>query len=82
MKWLESFKIAIIEEDITSIDSHLKEIPEFKKIEHMREAYALIEEAKSRFEKEQTLMKDKMNKMQHAKKFFMTEEKNKLDEVS
>jgi hypothetical protein len=81
MKWLESFKIAIIEEDIKSIDSHLKDIPEFKKIEHMREAYALIEDAKARFEKEQTLMKEKMNKMQHAKKFFIQEDTHKLDKI-
>ena len=81
MQWLKLFKIAIIEEDIKAIDNLLGEIPEFKKIEHMREAYALIEDAKARFEKEQTIMKDKMNKMQHAKKFFTQEDAHKLDEV-
>jgi uncharacterized protein YukE len=75
MKWLKSFKIAVIEEDINSIDKLLKDIPEFKKIEDMREAYTLIGEAKRKFEAEQLRIQKKMNKMQQAKKFLNIEEK-------
>jgi hypothetical protein len=82
MKWLKSFKIALIEEDINSIDSLLKEIPEFKRISDMREAYALIGEAKKRFEAEQTLIQEKMNKMKKAKKFLSVDRREtSLDEV-
>lgn len=70
MKWLKSFKIAVIEEDLNSVDALLKEIPEFKKIEDMREAYTLIGEAKRKFEAEQLKIQKKMNKMQQAKKFL------------
>jgi uncharacterized protein YukE len=75
MKWLKSFKIAVIEEDINTIDKLLKDIPEFKKIEDMREAYTLIGEAKRKFEAEQLRIQKKMNKMQQAKKFLNIEEK-------
>lgn len=82
MKWLEEFKIAVIEEDSIKVDALLKEIPEFKKIEEMREAYALIGEAKKKFENEQKHMQEKMNKMQKAKKFLDGKVKPpKLDEV-
>ncbi|MCH9814188.1 MAG: hypothetical protein K0U47_09645 [Epsilonproteobacteria bacterium] len=75
MKWLETFKIALIEEDINTIDTLLKEIPEFKKIEDMRTAYSLIGEAKQKFEDEQKNIQLKMNKMQQAKKFLETKER-------
>ena len=82
MQWLKSFKIAIIEEDINAIDKLLAEIPEFKKIEDMREAYTLIGEAKNKFEKEQILIQQQMNKIQQTKKFLTTaKEESRLDEV-
>ncbi len=70
MKWLKSFKIALIQEDIITIDTLLTEIPEFKKIDDMRSAYTLIGEAKKRFENKQLIIQQKMNKMKHAKKFL------------
>jgi uncharacterized protein YukE len=82
MKWLKSFKIAVIEEDISRVDALLKEIPEFKKIEQMREAYTLIGEAKKKFENEQKRIQQNMNKMQQAKNFLNIKEKeSKFSEV-
>ncbi len=83
MKWHDLFKIAIVEEDVNAIDSLLKEIPEFKRIDDMREAYALIGAAKEKFEQEQSIIKDKMNKIKRAKKFVEVERRqSKLDKVS
>ncbi len=82
MKWLKSFKIALIEEDIKTVDTLLSQIPEFKKIEDMRTAYTLIGEAKKRFEDEQSNIQNKMNKMQQAKKFLtVNTRKPSFDEV-
>lgn len=82
MKWLNSFKIALIEEDIKRIDTLLSEIPEFRKIEDMRAAYTLIGEAKKKFEDEQENIQKKMNKMQQAKKFLTVKvRESKFDEV-
>jgi uncharacterized protein YukE len=82
MKWLKSFKIALIEEDIKAVDTLLTEIPEFKKIEDMRSAYTLIGEAKKKFEDEQLIIQQKMNKMQQAKKFLTANvRESSFDEV-
>jgi hypothetical protein len=82
MKWLKNFKIAVIEEDSKAVDLLLNDIPNFKKVEDMRLAYSLIGEAKKKFEKEQTTMQKKMNKMQKAKKFLDTQKNEpKFDEV-
>ncbi len=82
MKWLELFKIALIQEDIKTIDTLLSEIPEFKKIEDMRSAYTLIEEAKKRFENKQSIIQQKMNKMKHAKKFLdLAENRHNFDKA-
>ena len=81
-KWLKSFKIAVIEEDIGAVDLLLSEIPEFRRIDDMREAYTLIGEAKKRFENEQSNIQQKMNKMKQAKKFFNIDmRESRLDEV-
>jgi len=81
-KWLKSFKIALIEEDINTVDTLLVEIPEFRRIDDMREAYALIGEAKKRFENEQSNMQEKMNKMKKAKKFLNIDKREPaIDEI-
>jgi hypothetical protein len=82
LKWLDQFKIAVVENDSKTVDALLRDIPDFSKIEDMRVAYTLIGEAKKKFEKEQTTMIQKMNKIQKAKK-FLNEQKSesKLNEV-
>ncbi len=66
MTWNKSFQIALIKEDINTIDALLEEIPEFKKIEDMRTAYTLIGEIKQKFENKQLIIQDKMNRLQQA----------------
>ncbi len=81
-KWLERFKIALIEEDVTKVDTLLLNIPEFKKIDDLREAYTLMQEAKDKFEKEKYKTKLKMNKIKKAKKFLdIKENEHSFDEV-
>lgn len=81
-KWLERFKIALIEEDITKIDALLLDIPEFKKIDDLKMAYTLIQTAKEKFEKEKSQTKLKMSKIKKAKKFLdIKESVHHLDEV-
>ncbi len=66
MTWNRSFEIALIKEDINTIDVLLEEIPEFKKIEDMRTAYTLIGEIKQKFENKQLIIQRKMNRLQQA----------------
>lgn len=81
-KWLERFKIALIEEDVTKIDVLLLDIPEFKKIDDLKMAYTLIQTAKEKFEKEKFETKLKMSKIKKAKKFLdIKESEPHLDEV-
>ena len=83
MKWLNSFKIAIIEEDVQKVDSLLNDVPEFKRIDDMREAFALIGCAKQKFENEQSIIQEKMNKIKKGKKFLSLERRVvKIDKVS
>ena len=82
MKWLDKFKIALIEEDIDTVNTLINEMPEFKKIDDMRSAYILIGEAKDRFKQEQLSIFKQMSKIQKAKKFLNTKEKtHRLDAV-
>ena len=67
MKWHKSFKTALIEKDINTIDKLLSKIPEFKDIEDMRTAYKLIGKVKQKFENEQLIIQHKMNLMQQKK---------------
>jgi len=81
-KWLDLFKIASIEEDVNAVEKLLKEIPEFKKIEDMKSAFALINDTKEKFEKKKLETKNRMDKIQKAKKFLETKEDvAKFDEV-
>ncbi len=81
-KWLKEFKIALIEEDISKIDTLLLNIPEFKKIDDLRSAYELINSAKQKFELEKSKTKLKMSKIKKAKKFLnIRESEHRLDEV-
>ncbi len=80
-KWLELFKIAIIEEDIKKLETLLKEIPEFKKIDDLKSAYRLINEAKDRFEIERKSTKSKLDKIDKAREFFTKERVSTLNEI-
>lgn len=65
MNWIELFKLALSRRDIITIDKLVQEVPEFNKIEDMRAAYTLIDEVKQTFEREQHIIQQKMNNLQH-----------------
>ncbi len=63
MGWHTNFKVALNEKDMIAIDKLLNKIPEFKNIEEMRLAYALIESVKKLFEHKQLTIQQNMNAM-------------------
>ncbi len=71
-KWLEKFKIAIIEKDFERLETLLDEMPEIKDINQLRSAVSLINESKKLIAKEQKVLKENMSKIQKGKKFLNT----------
>jgi len=69
-KWLEKFKVAIIEKDFEKLEILLDEMPEIKKIEELKNTVALINEAKKLISEEQKLLRDSMAKVKKSKHFL------------
>ncbi|RUM63544.1 MAG: hypothetical protein DSZ05_08580 [Sulfurospirillum sp.] len=69
-KWLEKFKISIIEKDFSEIERLLDEMPEIKSINDLRTSVALINEAKKLLAQEQNLLRENMAKIQKSKQFL------------
>ena len=61
MKWLETFKYALVQRDVKTIDALINNLPEFNEVEEMRMAYNVIGEAKKQFEEKQVLIQQRMN---------------------
>lgn len=72
LKWLEDFKISIIEKDFEKIQTLLDEMPEIKSIDDLRTSVALINEAKKLLAQEQQILRENMAKVQKSKKFLST----------
>jgi len=70
LKWLDDFKIAIIEKNFEKIEKLLDEMPEIKSINDLKTSVALINEAKRLLAKEQQILREDMEKVQKSKKFF------------
>jgi len=69
-KWLEDFKIAIIEKDFTNIEKLLEQMPEIKSINDLRTSVALINEAKKLLAQEQNILRENMEKVKKSKQFL------------
>ncbi len=69
-KWLETFKVSIIEKDFTKIERLLEEMPEIKSINDLRTSVALINEAKKLLAHEQSILRENMAKIQKSKQFL------------
>ncbi len=69
-KWLENFKIAIIEQNFTKLEELLEDMPDIKSINDLKTAVALINEAKKLIAFEQKILKENMAKVNKSKKFF------------
>jgi hypothetical protein len=70
LKWLEDFKISIIEKDFEKIERLLNEMPEIKSINDLKTSVALINEAKKLLAQEQNILRENMTKIQKSKKFL------------
>ncbi len=77
-KWLEDFKIAIIEKNFEKIETLLEEMPEIKSIGDLKTSVALINEAKKLLAQEQNQLKENMAKIQKSKKFLQHEEEHRF----
>ena len=69
-KWLEKFKISIIEKDFAKIERLLEEMPEIKSINDLRTSVALINEAKKLLAHEQSVLRENMAKIQKSREFL------------
>ena len=70
MAWLNSIKIAIIEEDIEKIETLTKELPSFDSKQKAQEALALIGEAIKVVDSEKQKTLKTMKKIRQTKAFL------------
>ncbi len=75
-QWINDLKIAIIEENINKIRKLIDSMPAFEKLEDMKEAFALIGEAKNIVEKHKKEISREMEKIRKSKKFLESEKEN------
>ena len=70
MSWIETFTIAIVEENHTKIGKLIYEMPEFKDINEAKCARALIKEALHLMETEKNKTQDSMEKLKRTRAFI------------
>lgn len=70
MTWLNSLKIAIIEEDITKIETLTKELPNYDSKQEAEEALALIGEAIKLVDSKKQKTLEAMKKIKQTKVFL------------
>ncbi len=70
MTWINSLKVAIIEEDIKSISKILKELPKFQDLDEAQKALSLIQTATILAKKRRGEILETMNKIKQTKKFL------------
>ncbi len=69
-KWLDNFKISVVEKNFSKMEELLESMPEIKSINDLKTAVALINEAKKLLAIEQKALKENMAKVNKSKKFF------------
>ncbi|SFP12979.1 hypothetical protein [Hydrogenimonas thermophila] len=74
MKWLDEFKIALIEENDTKISSLLSSIPSFNTIEENQEAMALIDQARKTYILKKNRLAKQMQQLEKSRKFLLSSE--------
>lgn len=82
MLWLDKLKIAIIEKDTDSMAKLFKELPEFKSLEEMKEAQALIKESVRlllALKEESAIIIKQIQKNRNFLKSTQAPQKNKFD---
>lgn len=68
-KWIQEFKIALIEENLERLTALHEEIPQFATLAEAEEAQALISQAMELFQRASDKTKTAMEQMQKALKF-------------
>lgn len=68
-KWLQEFKIALIEENLDRLTALHEEMPQFATLAEAQEAKALIAQAMELFQNASDTTKTAMEQMQKALKF-------------
>jgi len=82
MKWLNEFKIALIEENDTKISSLLSSMPSFNTIEEAQEAMALIDQARKTYISKKERLAEQMRQIETSKKFLLSsKDQNKLNKL-
>ena len=74
MKWLNEFKIALIEENDTKISSLLSSMPSFNTIEEAQEAMALIDQARKTYISKKKRLAKQMQQLEKSRKFLLSSE--------
>jgi len=71
--WLNSFKVALINEDTNLINMLMDSICEFTQIEDMLQAQSLIKESIHLYERKQNIIAQKLNNLKKNRKFLNTD---------
>ena len=74
MKWLDDFKIALIEEHDGKICSLISSMPSFSTIEECKEAMALIDQARKIYTLKREKLAKQMRQLKKSKKFLLSSE--------
>lgn len=80
MSWIESFTIAIVEENYTNIGDLIENIPDFKTIEEAQTACALIQEALIIMQREKENIFEAMQKLKKTRHFVDISAESHLQE--
>lgn len=75
--WINSFKIALIEKDIPSLDKLLQTVPHFTDIKEMREVSFLLKEAGQLLQKEKNATAHEMHQIKKTLDFLDASTSNK-----
>ena len=80
MSWIESFTIAIVEENYTNIGDLIETIPQFETVDEAITARALIQEALIIMEREKESTFEAMQKLKKTRQFIDTSTESHLQE--
>jgi len=72
MEWLESFKIALIEENIDQLSSLISSMPKFETVEECHKAMVLISQAKDIMIKKRDMVANQMRQLEKSKRFLLS----------
>jgi hypothetical protein len=81
-QWLNSLKIAIVEDNHNNIYKLVMDIPEFDSLEQATEAHTMIKSCLELFTKEKIEAKKNMQNISKMKQFLVSNHQSKFDRRS